>query len=376
MEQSELKFNAEDLIRLAQDKSDTARSELVENVTDLFLSSGGRLNEHERVLMDDILTKLISSVEQKLRRELSIRLVDIPDLSPGVAELLANDTLEISRPFLERSGALADEQLIEIVRNRTEAHRMAIAIRAHVSEDLSSEIIEHSDEDVIEALIRNENAEISKISMEYLVAESRSYDRFQEPLLSRGDIPAELAYRMYWWVSAALRRKIMSEFSVDETRLDDAIEMATKAVIQNHDEEDNAMATALRLVKKLALERKLNVDFMLTSLRQDKVNLAVAGLSELSGLDVVIIWRAFRERTGESMAIIAKSIEMEREHFMKFFLLVLQSRSGNQGRATKMLNSILSMYDTVDIKNAKAAVRYWQRDFGYQEALSQLKEVV
>ncbi len=370
------KITSKDLLNLAQEKSVSARNELVENISDLFLSPEGRLNEHERALMNDVLFKLVGSIEKNVRKELSKRLSAVDDVAPELAARLANDSIDIAEPMLTRSGVLRDEQLIEIVRNRSEAHRMAIAIRAHVSEEVSGELIENSDEDVVEALIRNENAEISELSIKYLVAESKNVDRFQEPLLNRQDLPVELAYRMYWWVSAALRRKIVTEFNVDNIIIDDIIEMATKTAIQHHETTDGIMRTALKLVRELAGKNELTVKFLRQSLRQEKINLFVAGLSEMTGLDVKIIWRSIRERTGESLAIIAKSLEIDRDSFASLFLLIIQSRSGGKARTTGLVNSILSLYDEIKVKNAKVAVRHWQRDFGYQNAILSMRDAV
>ncbi|WP_321392394.1 DUF2336 domain-containing protein [Emcibacter sp.] len=369
-------YKADELIRLAANKSVSARNELVENITDLFLSPGGRLNEHERALMNDILSKLILNVEHHVRKELARRLAESVDLSGELVSMLANDKIDVARPLLEKNPLLHDAQLIEVIRNRTDAHRLAIAVREFVSADVSDELIEHGNEDVVEALINNGSAEISEASLEYLVAESKSFDRFQEPLLGRQDLPPALAYRMYWWVSAALRRRIVKEFDVDETLLDDAIEMATKHSLQQTGEEDGVMDKALKLARKLDEEDRLNATFILQSMRQEKVNLAVAGLSQMAGLNVKIVWRAFRERTGESLAVIAKSIGLSKEEFTSLFLLVMQTRSGGKARATSLLKSILTMYNDIKAANAKAAVRHWQRDLGYQDALTDMKEAI
>jgi len=370
------KIASDDLIVLAQAKTVSARKELVENVTDLFLSSEGRLSEHERALMNDILCKLVTTVEKSVKKELSRRLANIPEAPRELAAFLANESIDVAEPMLRQSEVLEDEQLIEIIRNRSDAHRMAIAIRAHVSEEVSEELIEQGGEDVIEALIKNDNAEISDLSMKYLVAESKNVDRFQEPLLNRHDLPAELACRMYWWVSAALRRKIILDFNMENVILDDAMELATKTAIQHNDTTDGVMRIALNLARELAGQNQLDMTFLLKCLRQEKVNLFVASLSELTGLDVKIIWRAVRERTGESIAIIARSLEIERDNFASLFLLLAQSRSGGRARATSLVNSILALYDDINIKNAKVAVRHWQRDFSYQNALLTVKDAV
>lgn len=277
------------LIKLAQDSTKGSKEALMENITDMFLSPDGRLNDHERVLMNDIMVKLLKNVEKKIRKGLSERLAESDEISIELVTMLANDHIEVARPVLEKSALLKDEDLVETVRNRTDSHRLSIAIREHVSETVSDELIEHGNEDVIEALIQNSNAELSKASMDYLVQESRSVDRFQEPLLNRNDLSFELVHKMYWWVSAALRRKIVAEFDIDETLLDDALEDATKEVIEKHNEKEGVMEKVILLVKNLDSQRKLNFDFVVTSLRQQKINVAVAALAELSGLGVKII---------------------------------------------------------------------------------------
>ena len=368
------KLSSQGLIKLAQDNSEGSKKVLMDNISDLFLSSEGRLNDHERVLMNDIMVKLLKNVERTIRRDLAERLSESEDMSLELVTMLANDHIEVAQPILEKSALLRDEDLIETIRNRTDSHRLAIAIRAHVSTEVSGELIEHGSEDVIEALVRNDNAELSQASIEYLVQESRSVDRFQEPLLNRDDLSFELAHKMYWWVSAALRRKIVAEFDVDQTILDDALEMVTKSVAIKHDEEKGVMAKAIHLVTNLAEQRKLNFDFVVTSLRQERINVAVAALAELSGLGVKIIWRVLRERNDESLAVISRAMGLEKSQFSTMFLLILQTNSGPKARSTAILNTMLNLYDRIKPDNAKAAVRYWQRDFNYQEAQMLLKD--
>jgi uncharacterized protein (DUF2336 family) len=371
---SENTLSSEHLLKLAKSKSAGSKHLLMENISDLFLSDSGRLSEHERVLMNDIMVKLLKDVETKIRKALAERLAESEEMSFELVALLANDTIDVAHPILSKSTLLQDEQLIEIIRNRTDSHRMSIAIRAHISTQVSDQLVEHGNEDVLEALIKNENAEISELSMNYLVDESRTVDRFQEPLLNRNDIPFELAHKMYWWVSAALRRKIITDFDIDETALDDALEMVTMNIASKHNDKDNVMNKAIKLVKALADDRKLNAQFIITSLRQEKINLAVAGLAELSGLSVNLMWRIIREKTDESLAVVARAIGMEKEHFATLFLLILQSTTGPKARSTSILNKILILYDKIKPENAKIAVRYWQRDFSYQEAQSMLKD--
>lgn len=367
-------LSSQGLIKLAQDNSTGSKKALMENITDLFLSSEGRLNDHERVLMNDILVKLLKTVEKKIRKDLSIKLAESEEMSIELVTMLANDHIEVAGPILEKSSLLKDEELIETIRNRTDAHRLSIAIREYVSEDVSNELLEYGSEDVIEALIKNGNAELSQSSLDYLVQESRSVDQFQEPLLNRNDLSFELAHKMYWWVTAALRRKIVEEFDVDQTVLDDALEAVTKNIASKHDANDGVMNKAIMLVRNMANQRKLNFDFVITSFRQQKINVAVAALAEMSGLGVKIIWRIIREKNDEGLAVVSRAIGLEKSQFSTMFLLILQTNSGPKARSTSILNTMLNLYDRIKPDNARAAVKYWQRDFHFQEAQMLLQD--
>lgn len=160
----------QDLLLLAKEKSSEARSRLVENITDLFLSDDGRLSEHERALMSDILGKLVGQVETEIREELAATLATSSLELPEIATLLANDEVEIARPILEHSDLLKDPDLIEVIRMRTDEHRMVIAMRETVSEPVSNALIEYGSEDVIEALLNNHDSNVSKRAMEYLLS--------------------------------------------------------------------------------------------------------------------------------------------------------------------------------------------------------------
>ena len=197
------------LLALAHNKSVESRRTLLNNISDLFLAKDGRLSERERVLMAGIVSQLIHDVEMSVRRELAERLANEPNAPRELVVTLANDAIEIAHPILHQSGILNDTDLIDIVKHRTQEHRLAVATRTQLSPEVSQALVDTGDKDVVEALINNHDAEISRHAMDYLVAESQQVDRFQQPLLRRPDLPLQLAHRMFWWVSAALREHII-----------------------------------------------------------------------------------------------------------------------------------------------------------------------
>lgn len=365
----------EELLELAREKTSQARRRLFENLTDLFLSEDGRLNEHERALMNDILSKLVRSVELRLRQELAEFFarneIDLPD----IVRLLANDEIEVARPLLASSKLLRDEDLIEIVRMRTDEHRLTIAMREEISEAVTTALVEYGNGDVLEALLRNPDSKINDRAMEYLVAESRRVDRFQEPLVGREDLPPELAYRMYWWVAASLRKRIVADFDVDPLVVDQAMRHVSRSMLGRRESGEGAYIKAQRLVRRLAETGDLTPEFLLGSLRQNRIPVFVAGLAELGSIDFRTAWRIFSDPGGESLAVLAKAVGLERGQFTSVFLLVREAREGRKARSPATLKRILELFDLVSPANARGALQYWQQDSAYHTALEGMRDV-
>src|ERR1700733_7373632 len=125
--------STDDLMALARDRAQDSRRRLLENMTDLFLSPDARLSERERALMEEIIIKLVHEMEMQVRSELADRLATSELAPKDLIVLLANDAIEIARPVLQQSRLLQDSDLVEIVRQRTQEHRLTVATRNGVS---------------------------------------------------------------------------------------------------------------------------------------------------------------------------------------------------------------------------------------------------
>ena len=203
------------LLALSRDRSAEGRRRLVTLIGELFSDERGQISDKEKTLILEILEKTISEIEQSVRAQISARLSSMPNVPESLISFLANDTSEVAFPILKDSGVLKDEDLIEIIKKRSQEHQIAISMRRKVSVDVSQELINTGSEKVIVSLLNNANASISQAAYEYLEAESRRVDTFQEPLLRREDLPPKIAQRMYLWVSAALREMISQNYDID-----------------------------------------------------------------------------------------------------------------------------------------------------------------
>lgn len=372
----EFRPDVQGLLNLAGDKSVAGRTTLVGAVSDLYFSDQANqegFGERETALMSEILQQLIRDVEMPVRRALAERLAAQSGAPADLVITLANDEIEVARPILMKSLVLADDDLIAVVRRRTLRHQLAIAVREQLREGVSDALVETGDDGVIQALLKNDNAEISLKTFDYLVAQSRSRDGLREPLLRREDLALDLAKKMYWWVSAALRQHIVENFDVDVADLDQTIEATALSVIETARKEALTGGHATKdLVDHLWKTNALTPRVLIQVLREGEVPLFEAMLGRAMGLGRELTQQILYDSSGTGLTVACKSVCMDKGDFASLFLLSRQGRPGDKSVEPDELSRVLAMFDTLDSEAAKNIVKRWRRDPNYQAALDSL----
>lgn len=367
------KLELRELVDLAHDRSAESRRVLLENISDLFLSPEGRLSERERSLMASILGQLIHDVEMSVRRDLAERLAGEEDAPHELIVALANDESQIAHPILAGSGVLDDTDLIGIVKHRTQEHRLTVAMRGPLSGAVAEALVDTGDRDVIEALLNNHDAEISRRTMDYLVSESQRVDRFQQPLLRRPDLPVTLAHRMFWWVSAALREHILENYRVDEATLDALIHDSTNKVKEVAAADRSTHADAEFVVAEVAAKGQLDDRFLIQCLRRGRLTAFMVALGNLANIDTILVRHVLFDPGGEGLAVLCKAARIDRAVFSSIFLLTREARDGVHVTDPKLLNQMLKIYDSVSERDAIGALRCWQLNADYLDTIDQIK---
>jgi uncharacterized protein (DUF2336 family) len=365
-------LSSEQLMTLARQKSDQAREQLFEAMGDVFLERNTVLTLQERALITDILEKLIREVSREIRRKLTVKLADAPGTPRELAVLLANDEIDIASPMLLRSTVLQDADLIEIVRNRSTQHLLAIAMRRDLSTAVADALVESGEKDVIRTLLENQDAHISRATMAYLVEQSKAVDEFQEPLVRRRDLPPELAKRMCLWVSAAIRQSLVERFDIDVDKLDDSLEPIAREESERPQEPDPDAAGAL--AQALGEGRKLTPRLLMQTLRRGEVPLFEAMLAEMAGLRPALIRRLCYEQGGQGLAVVARGIGLSREEFASIYLLTRKARPGGASMDPADLGRALEFFDRINHGSAATVIGRWRRDPDYLYAIRSVEE--
>lgn len=362
--------NVEELMALAHDRSKVGREHLVSAVGDLFDDANAVLSEGERAIMSDILRHLVKDVENSVRRKLAQRLADSVSAPHALMVELANDEIEIAAPVLNRSKVLRDVDLIEVVRHKTLEHRLAVAVRDSVTAPVSEALVQTGDPAVVETLLRNRSATIAPDTMACVVEQSQARANYQEPLLRREDLSPELAKRMYWWVSAALRAAILERYALDPDSLDDAMEGAV------HDSFDEAgVVGAPRHVE--SLERLLKMDevaqnALVTALRDGEIVVFQALFRKATGLSLPCVRMIMFEPGGERLAIVCRAIDLAPKVFSAIYRLLRMSSARGTRLQRGELTRIAALYLDIRPDLALTVLRKWRRDPDYLAAIEQV----
>ncbi len=369
-------MDVQQLLLLAREKSDQARSHLFEVMGDLFQEQSAVLSAQERALMVDILEKLVREVSRDIRLKLSQRLADLPGTPRELAVLLANDEIDIASPVLMRSRALQDTDLIEIVHQRSRQHILAVAMRRDLSMSVSEVLVETGQTDVIMALLSNHEAKISEATLAYIADQSKQIDEFQEPLVHRRDLPRDLAVKMCYWVSAAIRHFIIEKFQVDANDLDDTIEPILREQVATAEAEapaPDALTPAEDAAHAIKSSGKLTARLMIQTLRRGEIPMFEAMFAQSAELRLALVHRLLYEAGGNGTAVVARALRLTREEFATIYLLTRRARPGSGGGAVD-LGRALGFFDKVSAEAAMKVLERWRRDPQYLFAIKTIEQ--
>jgi uncharacterized protein (DUF2336 family) len=361
----------QNLIEAATGRSAEAQLEVARSMADLRIPDTHRLTEMDRAQMSAILAKLIHSIEIDLRLNLADALPQGGEKYAAMIRTLADDRIEIAQTTLEHHTSIVDETLVGLVKARSDEHRLVLALREQAAHGMQM-LHDGKSQDVIESLLRHREATVSRRAMEYMVAETKRTDRFDEPVLSLAELPPEILEKLIWMVTAALRPPLMNDFGVAHTDLDEALQASGRRLLLEQGEQQNLLGRAQRLVHQLDDAGELTDAFLLRCLRQQRVYLFVAGLAQRSNVNFHTVWQIFTDRSLKSIAVLARAISMSREAVSAMLLALADGYANQTAQSPEAAVMLLTHYDDISPEQADIALRIWKRDPGFQLALDRL----
>jgi hypothetical protein len=164
------------------------RDQLFRNMAQLYSYVSDRCDDEQVAQYDEVLCQLAELVEVEARSHVAKLLAPLERAPGNVVVKLANDTIDVAAPLLEFSNVLSDDDLIEIVANKSEEHRVAIAGRTQLPERVGEAIVDKGGTPSMIRLVKNPTAELNHGTVQKLVVFSKKDETLASDLRGRADI--------------------------------------------------------------------------------------------------------------------------------------------------------------------------------------------
>jgi uncharacterized protein (DUF2336 family) len=342
--------------RLTKDRQDearllhaAARERLSVAAADLSLPERLRLSEWQRTTVSGILAKLVRTIEDELRSTLAESAA--VQANQALHAAISSAHVTIAGPILVRSSAQPDGQLVSALVRRSEEHRR---FRARSSGDGS----------LLLELIADEDEALAGQAMAILIAQSRRFDRFSEPVAARTELPAEQEHGLVWRVAAALRHYMLDQHKFAPAEADDLIVAAAERLLADYDESDSLEGRCMSLARSLHETGRLSDQLTERALAEGPLPLFTAALAVRTRLSFASAWEVLSDPRGRGLIFLLKGAGVARAPAASILLAM--------GGTEEAIAAQADLLDATESTFARESLRLWQINPGYREAITEI----
>ncbi len=330
----------------AEEDADEDAGELARSLLDMMLSNPNAGQPQERALAADALLKLVPRISLKALVMVVDRL-SIMESPPHllVSKLIHDPRIEVAGPLLELCNHISDQVLGKVIATGQVSLMRLIARRRSISATLSDQLIEFDDPSVVLTLVRNSGASLSHHAFPRLADHAQRHHALLAPLATRPDLPAPIAFELFWFVPAELRRYLLSRFLTDSETL-------TKILKITH-----AMGGGEQGAETKFPERE-QIESLVEFLNAGKLPEAAVLLAEIAAIHADNAARIIADANGEPLTIALKAIGTNRVRFGEIIDILKASDFGivDSARSTVELQNI---FDSMSFNKARVLLTYW-----------------
>lgn len=330
-------------------------SEILGQLTTLFLIDAGRFTDAQIALFDAVFLQLVVPAGTPALGLLSDKLSGISAAPPDTIRRLAlHDDISVAGPILRRSNHLTDRNLLEIAKLRGEGHSLEIASRQTVSTSLSDELVARGELSILSRLALNLGVKFSQDGCLRLVAKARQDRALAELVARRSDIPT------------ALRRELAAQVTDHRTRILQAVPSSVQSKIQaavattaervalpalTHADYSAATTKMVELSRKGRLNDRSVNGF---AVQREYVDV-VAAVSLLSGASVEVIAPLLHTADLDGLIVACKAARLN----WSTATMILLHRPGSPTISDKEIEQAKAIFDSLSISVAQRTIRLW-----------------
>jgi uncharacterized protein (DUF2336 family) len=342
------------------------RLDTIKRVTDLFLASAGSFNSEQIDLFDNVLERLVKTIEIRAiadvsariaLAEMSVQLAPVAQAPPAVVRRLArNDEIAIAGPVLTESARLSEHDLVDIAETKGEQHLLAISARWWLKEVVTDALLARRYPSVSRRLVNNPGARVSAAGFAVVLAQAESDPELAVETGIRVDLPAELRHQLLSRATEAVRSRLLSRAP---PHLFEEIRSAIAAVTAGVNRDLSRVrdfAAAKVFVALLKDKGELDETTLRGFAKQRKYEETVAALAELSQSTIEVVRPLMQSLRDDGVLIPCKvaGLDWETVH------AVLESRFATGSLGPHELTEAKAQFARLTTENARRLLRFWQ----------------
>jgi len=336
--------------------TDARRIEMLARITDLFVGGASHYSEEQIGIFDDVIVRLMSTVDAKARAHLAQRLAPMAKAPSSVIHMLAfDDDIEVARPILRQSERLEDQVLLANASAKSERHLLAMAQRRSLSEALTDMLIERGDREVVLALANNAGARFSDAGFRMLVKRCTGDNGLAAIVGKRGDIPRPHFLALLEKASNAVRTRLAGT----KPKAGGAIEIVVATVIgglrdARHTSPNFAAARAV--VERQNRIRRIGEADIYQYARDRKFDETAIALSMLCDTPIDVVERALQDPGAEIVLILAKVVGLSSTTTKAILLL----RAADCGMSATDVDQAIESFERLHPDTARRVLGFFR----------------
>jgi len=337
--------------------TNSRRIEMLTRITDLFVGGATRYSEEQIGIFDDVMVRLVSTIEAKARAKLSHRLAAIANAPANVIHMLAfDDDIDVAQTVLQQSERLDDPTLVVSATTKSQQHLFAISLRRSLSEAVTDVLVERGDRDVVHSVVKNAGARFSDAGFRMLVDRSTGDDDLATIVGKRSDIPRPHFLVLLEKASSAVRALLASENPDASSAIDGVVAEVVGGIRDDARNSSPDFAAAQAAVERQNRLRRIGEAEIYQYARDRKFEETAISLSLMCDTPIDVVERALLDPGAEIVLILAKVAGLSATTTKAILLL----RAADRGMSAKDLDQALASFNRLQPDTARRVLGFFR----------------
>jgi uncharacterized protein (DUF2336 family) len=332
------------------------RCAALQRVTALFLDGASHYKDEHVDLFDEVFGLLIAEIETKARAELSSHLAPVRNAPVKLLRTLANDDdIAVAGPVLKLAGRLAEADLVDVAKTKSQAHLQAISARLALGEAVTDVLVRRGDREVAHRVAGNRGARISASGFVSLVKRAQEDGILAEKVGLRPDIPEAMFRELLMKATAVVHARLLASATPE-------VKAEIWRVLAKVSEEVGARVgprdyrAAQRIVLSLDRVGRLDEAALAEFCSDGKYEETVVALATLAKVPVNVVDRLMGGDRADPVLILCKAVGLG----WPTVRAAVMVRPDGKGKSSQGFDTAFANYERLSASTARRVVRFWQ----------------